>query len=103
VPDNDDIEQRLRTLEVEMRAVRETAATARADAGAARVLASGADRDASEVRAELRAHTSALNALRETQVEQHNEALANFKKLQTGIAAIATLLSKDDDPGDTPG
>jgi hypothetical protein len=34
-------------------------AAARADSAAARVLAAGADRDVSEVRAELRAHTQA--------------------------------------------
>ena len=66
----DDLERRVSAVErdvAEMRALHEVAA---ADATAARVLAAGADRDVSEVRAELRAHTQALNALRQTQVEQ---------------------------------
>lgn len=42
----------------------------RADAAAARVLAGGADRDVSAFGAKLEAHTRALNALRETQLEQ---------------------------------
>jgi uncharacterized coiled-coil DUF342 family protein len=50
--------------------LREQVALTRSDAAAARVLAAGADRDVSEVRAELRAHTQGLNALRETQLEQ---------------------------------
>ena len=53
-----------------MAELREQVTLARSDAAAARLLAAGADRDVSEVRAELRAHTQGLNALRETQLEQ---------------------------------
>ncbi|CAN5407108.1 hypothetical protein BH23ACT9_BH23ACT9_31400 [soil metagenome] len=66
-----------------MHAVRQQLASTSIDAQAARTLAGGADRDVSEVRAELRAHTQVLNALRETQVEQgrvldqHGVILAN--------------------------
>lgn len=42
----------------------------RADAAAARMLAGGADRDVSAFAAKLDAHMRALNALRETQLEQ---------------------------------
>ena len=66
----EDMESRLSAVEREVVRLRETASLAATDAGAARVLAAGADHDVSEVRAELRAHTSALNALRETQLEQ---------------------------------
>jgi hypothetical protein len=65
----DDVEARLAILEREIARLREQtlltsadATTARVDAAAARVLAAGADRDVSEVRAELRAHIQALNA-----------------------------------------
>ncbi len=62
-------------------AVRADAAAARADAAASRVLAAGADRDVSEVRAELRAHTQALNALRESQVELHRTQLEQGRSI----------------------
>ncbi|MGH3814034.1 MAG: hypothetical protein ACRDUV_16545 [Pseudonocardiaceae bacterium] len=64
-----DIETRVTILEREVVRLREQVALASSDADAARVLAAGADHDVSEVRAELRAHTQALNALRETQLE----------------------------------
>jgi len=72
VPD-DDVEARFTRLEHEVAELREQVALTRSDAAAARVLAAGADRDVSEVRAELRAHTQGLNALRETQLEQGQE------------------------------
>jgi chromosome segregation ATPase len=71
VADSDnDIENRVGILEREVARLREQAALTSSDANAARVLAAGADHDVSEVRSELRAHTRALNALRETQLEQ---------------------------------
>jgi hypothetical protein len=71
VTDSDgDLENRVGILEQEVAQLREQAALSSSDATAARVLAAGADRDVSEVRSELRAHTRALNALRETQLEQ---------------------------------
>ncbi len=72
MPD-DDVEARITRLEHEVAELREQVALTRSDAAAARVLAAGADRDVSEVRAELRAHTQGLNALRETQLEQGQE------------------------------
>ncbi|MGH3771391.1 MAG: hypothetical protein ACRDRW_08355 [Pseudonocardiaceae bacterium] len=74
----DDIETRLAIVERDVAQLREQAALASSDAAAARVLAAGADHDVSEVRAELRAHTSALNALRETQLEQCREMREGF-------------------------
>lgn len=76
------------------------------DASAARALAAGADRDVSEVRAELRAHTSALNALRQTQLahgqalerlresfqQQTSETSEGFAMLRSGMAQIVSLL-----------
>lgn len=110
---DNDIENRVGILEREVARLREQAALTSSDANAARVLAAGADHDVSEVRSELRAHTRALNALRETQLEQgrmlveqgqmlaeHGEAIvsldqkmsAGFATLHTGMAKIAALL-----------
>jgi len=65
----EDIESRLSAVERELAQLREQTALAAVDAAAARTLSAGADRDVSEVRAELRAHTSVLHALRETQLD----------------------------------
>jgi FKBP-type peptidyl-prolyl cis-trans isomerase (trigger factor) len=98
VPDpDDDFEARLAVLEREVARLREQTAltsseatAARVDAAAARVLAAGADHDVSEVRAELRAHLQALNALRETQLEQAQEMRAGFGEMHEGFAKQAT-------------
>ncbi len=90
MPDPDDaFEARLAILEREVARLREQsilissdATGARVDAAAARVLAAGADRDVSEVRAELRAHIQALNALRETQLEQTREMREGFAEMR---------------------
>ncbi len=78
----DSVENRLTALERQVAHLREQNALIASDASAARTLAAGADRDVSEVRAELRAHTQVLNSLRETQLEQgqvlaeHGQVLA---------------------------
>ena len=59
----DELTQRVTALEAEVGVLRQETAAARA-------LATGADRDVAEYRAELRGHTRVLAALRETQVEQ---------------------------------
>jgi len=85
VADSDnDIETRVGILEREVAQLREQVALTSSDAAAARVLASGADHDVSEVRSELRAHTRALNALRETQLEQ-GEAITSIREEITSI------------------
>lgn len=102
-----DIETRVTILERGYAQLREQNALASSDAAAGRMLASAADRDVSEVRAELRAHTSALNALRETQLEQgwrisglenrvaslDQKMTEGFAMLTTGMAQITALLS----------
>ena len=100
VPD-DDVEARSTILEQEVARLREQialtssdAATARADATAARVLAAGADRDVSEVRAELRTHTQALNALRETQLEQGREMREQGREMHDGFATVAVGMAQ---------
>ncbi|MGH3826170.1 MAG: hypothetical protein ACRDQX_03210 [Pseudonocardiaceae bacterium] len=119
----DDIETRLAIVERDIAKVREQITLACSDAAAARVLAAGADHDVSEVRAELRAHTQALNALRETQLEQGRrideqgremregfatqgrrideqgrEMREGFATLATGMAKITALLTNLDEP-----
>lgn len=95
----DDHESRIRILEQQIETLRDQIARTSTDAAAARVLAGGADRDVSDMRAELRAHTQTLNALRETQFE-HGQAIgelraemrAGFATMNTGMARIVTLL-----------
>ncbi|MGQ0719516.1 MAG: hypothetical protein ACT4NP_19820 [Pseudonocardiales bacterium] len=120
MPDpDDDFEARLTVREREVARLREQTAltsseatAARVDAAAARVLAAGADHDVSEVRAELRAHLQALNALRETQLDQAREMREGFAEIRaemhegfaetregfakqaTGMAHITALLTK---------
>lgn len=74
---DNDLETRVGILEREVARLREQAVITSSAAAAARVLAAGADHDVSEVRSELRAHTRALNALRETQLEQ-GEAITSL-------------------------
>jgi hypothetical protein len=77
----DDIETRLAIVERDVAQVREQIALACSEAAAARVLAAGADHDVSEVRAELRAHTQALNALRETQLDLRETQLEQGRRI----------------------
>ncbi len=82
-----DLEARVAALEARLEEVA-------ADAVAARHLAAGADRDVSEVRAELRAHTGALNALRETQVEQ-GQVIGDLQvKVNQGFAEMRGKLDQ---------
>jgi hypothetical protein len=114
VPDADDLEARVTTLEHQVARLREEVATTRSDAAAARVLAGGADRDVAAFGAKLDAHTKVLNALRETQVE-HGQRLDSlervveegfaemrhgFSTLNVGMAQITALLkgTADRDP-----
>lgn len=109
--EENDLVQRVDALEVQGRDMRSQLAAVRADAAAARTLASGADHDVAEVRAELRAHTSALNALRETQLEQgrtlsqHSQILGEHSQIlgehgrvlntvQVGVERIVELLTE---------
>jgi chromosome segregation ATPase len=64
-----DLEQRVAALEAEVARLQGELDHTRQDAVAARVLATGADRDVSDVRSQLRAQRQLLQALRDTQVE----------------------------------
>jgi hypothetical protein len=61
-----DLEQRVSAIEADVAVVRQEGA-------AACELAAGADREAADVRAELRGHGRVLTALRETQLEMQVE------------------------------
>ncbi|MFE5570645.1 hypothetical protein ACFQ68_37020 [Amycolatopsis japonica] len=63
-----------------------------ADAAAARVLAAGADHDVAQVRAELRAHTGTLNALRQDQVDLREEMRDGFATVNRSLRQIIGLL-----------
>jgi chromosome segregation ATPase len=84
----DDHETRIRVLEEKIEDLRGQIARARSDAAAARVLAGGADKDVADMRAELRAHTKALNALRETQIEQGQEISDLRTEMRVGFAKV---------------
>jgi hypothetical protein len=70
----EELEGRVSALEEQMRYVRE-------DAAAARVLAGGADRDVAALAAKLDANTRLMEAMRETQVEDHGHII----ELQKGV------------------
>jgi uncharacterized coiled-coil DUF342 family protein len=116
---NDDVEARITSLKQEVVQLREQvtltssdAAAARVDAADARVLATGADRDVSEVRTQRHAHTKTLNALRQTQLDQgqemregctsqgrkidelKGEVRTGFDTMFTDVAQITELLTK---------
>jgi len=100
-PSPDELAARIAIAEREIARLREELAVCSSDARAARTLASGADRDVAEVRAELRAHTRALNALRETQVEHgvaidslRTEIRAGFSKVAVGMQIITAKLDE---------
>jgi chromosome segregation ATPase len=78
VPDSSDLEARVAAMEARLGEVEQ-------QVSAARELAAGADRDVSEVRAELRAHTRALNTLRETQVEQGQAMDRGFAEMRARL------------------
>lgn len=84
----DELEPRVAALEVEVASLREAVDVSRSDAAAARVLAGAADRDVSELRGQLQAHTSVLNALRETQLEQGQEIRALRTEMREGFARV---------------
>ena len=72
-------------LEREVARLREQVALTASDAAAARVLAAGADHDVAEVRAELRAHTQALNTA--------NQYLGAYVSNWSSVMAAAVLAS----------
>ena len=108
----EELEGRVAALETQMRNVRQ-------DAAAARVLAGGADRDVSALASRLDAQTRLLQALRKTQVEDHErisglqgdfselrgdvaDIRRGFSTLAVGQAEILALLKRNDCSEDDP-
>jgi hypothetical protein len=81
VTDPDDLPNRVTRLEGEV-------ARAREDSAVARFLAAEADRDVADVRLELKAHTGALKALRDTQLEQSQEMREGFARVDVRFAEV---------------
>src|SRR5206468_1453968 len=69
-------------------AVEAEVAEVRREAAAARALAAGADRDVADYRAQMRAHTRGLEALRQTQIEHHAEHKAGFAAIERRFAEV---------------
>jgi chromosome segregation ATPase len=95
---DDNIDRRFTPLRSRLPVSERDVASLRDDVTTARMLATAADRDVSEARTELRAHTQVLNALRQTQLEQghkidnlEREMRAGFSVLNTGMAQMTTL------------
>lgn len=92
----EDLEARVSRLEQEVARLQSRVTETSADAAAARVLAGGADRDVAEMRTEIRegmrAHTRALNALRETHAE-HTVQLRDLSRRLGAVEGDLTSLS----------
>jgi chromosome segregation ATPase len=82
--DPGDVERRISALEAEVSRIQDELDRARQDAAAGRVLATGADRDVSDVRSQLRAQRGLLQALRDTQVE-HGDRLDRLERRMTAV------------------
>ena len=82
--DPGDLERRVSALEQEISRIQGELDRAREDTAAARVLASGADRDVSDVRSQLRAQRGLLQTLRDTQVEQ-GDRLDRLERRMTAV------------------
>ena len=86
-----DLEQRVAALEREVARLQDELDHTRQDAAAARVLATGADRDVSDVRSQLRAQRQLLQALRDTQIE-HGRRLDQLERRMTAVELRLTAL-----------
>ena len=77
-----DLESRLSAVEEELQVLRGAG-----DGGRGRPRCGG-------LRAELRAHTRLLAALRETQVQHYDEHKQDAEQIKAGIASIADMLGR---------
>jgi DNA phosphorothioation-dependent restriction protein DptG len=108
---SDNLEARVTALETQFQELAKDVRRARQDAAAARILAGGADRDVTEIRAEIRdfrqATTASFNAMREDftnlrtvvtdlQTQVNNgfiEMRGKFDATAAGMEQIANLLN----------
>jgi chromosome segregation ATPase len=91
---SDDLEPRVSAVERDLAELRDRVGSAETDAAAARILAAGADRDVSEVRAELRAHMRAINALGEAQRETRLELSGKVASLGAKVTSLETEMRR---------
>ena len=89
--DPGDLERRVAALEQEVARIQGELDQAREDTAAARVLATGADRDVSDIRSQLRAQRGLLQALRDSQIE-HGTRLDRLERRMDLIEARMTTL-----------
>jgi hypothetical protein len=88
----DDLESRVTALETEVRKLSARVVRSEQDAAAARVLAGAADRDVTEIRAEIRdfrqATTASFNAMREDLTDLRQEMNDRFAQVDNGFIEI---------------
>ncbi len=91
----DDLLRRIAAVEAELALLRNdlreqgiAMRLSESNASAARHLAAGADRDVSELRAEMQALTRALNALRMTQIELYSKHEADLGEMRNDITGL---------------
>lgn len=88
----DDLQARVAALEAQVHALFDRVRASERDAAAARVLASGADRDVTEIRAEIRdfrqAAISSFNAMREDLTDLRTHVDNGFAQVDNGFIEI---------------
>ncbi len=92
----DDLEGRVNALEMTVEDINRRLRGAEQDAAAARVLAGAADRDVTEIRADIRdfrsATTASFNALRQDFVDMRSHVDRRFEQFDRGFAEIRGTL-----------
>lgn len=88
----DDLEGRVDALETTVEDINRRLRATEQDAAAARVLAGAADRDVTDIKAEIRdfrnATTASFNALREDFVDLRNRVDRGFEQVDRGFAEM---------------
>jgi hypothetical protein len=87
-----DLEARVSALETQVSDLNQRVRRSEQDAAAARVLAGGADRDVSDIRAEIRdfreVNTRTLNALRQDMVDLRQDMVERFAVVDQGFTEM---------------
>ncbi|GAA1259274.1 hypothetical protein GCM10009609_22800 [Pseudonocardia aurantiaca] len=88
----DDLESRVTALETQVRELTDRVRHSQHDAAAARVLAGGADRDVTEIRAEIRdfrqATTSSFTAMRQDLADLRQQMDDRFRQVNDGFHQV---------------
>jgi chromosome segregation ATPase len=98
VADGEELEQRVAALETQMQSLAERVGRSEHDAASARVLAGGADRDVSEIRAEIRdfrdQNNRVLNAMRSDLADLTERVDGGFAHVRAALDATAAGQSR---------